>query len=124
SGINSYPLTDGTNVIYRKSGSPYYKIILVDTAGTLVPLDALRTSEATPHWDYAVAGGYAAFTRSTSGGPLQVYRRDLTGSNAALTSFASVTRIETLSSTGEVMVMNSENRYLSKSPTSSPVLVS
>jgi hypothetical protein len=120
---NAYPLTDGTNVVYQVySSAPPFKIVLIDAAGTLVPLDALRASQPMPYRDYAVAGGFVAFTRANSGGTLQVFRRNLSGSNEQLTTSGGY--VDTIADNGEVMLITGNRRYRSLGPSSAPVPVS
>ncbi len=116
---NTYPITDGTNVVYRKHtrccGAQTYATVMYGALGevTLVPP---QTHEPRPQVDYAAKNGWIAFTRPDLSGQLQVWERSPSGNNTQLSFFSSTSQIDALNPLGEVMFTHAMKRYLA-SPT-------
>src|SRR5438552_16768124 len=74
---NSYPLTDGINVVYRKHtpccSSETYALMLYGSSGE-VTLAAPYLGNPQPGADYQLNGGWSAFTRLSTN-TLQVWTR-------------------------------------------------
>jgi hypothetical protein len=105
----TYPLTDGSNVVYRKTNHCCFNeqgsmAVSYDPGGE-VELDSFRT-ESWP-WrgrDYDIAGGWVAYTRiGPSGERFQVRVRDPDGGDSALSPAGMPARIADVSLEGEVM---------------------
>ncbi len=116
---NSYVLTDGINVIYRKHdpccGAQRFGLALHDGSGEtmLTPLE-LRPLEPGPGSDYQVNNGWVAFTRLGTGGQLQVGTRSPPGTETQIPFFGDSSRIEALAPNSEVMFRHGR-RFLSRS---------
>jgi hypothetical protein len=101
---NTYPLTDGINVAYNKispccdSGS----VALYTSSGELV-LDSFRNARPSPGADYALAGGWVAYTRPDADGNLQTWTRSPSGAEAQRSPDGLSTRIVGLNEKGEVL---------------------
>ena len=112
---NTYPLTDGVNVVYRKHSpccaNQTYAIVAHGSSGetTLAPA---RAMEAIPGRDYLANGGWIAFTRLGTGGQRQVWRRSPVGAETQVSFFGSSSDIAALSPSGEVVFANGNRRYL------------
>jgi hypothetical protein len=113
---NTYPVTDGVNVVYRKHtpccGAQTFAIAMFGEAGEVI-LAPARTREPIPGWDYLVAGGWVAYTKSGIGGELQVWRRAPDGTESQVSFFGTSSRLFGLSPTGEVLFTNGR-LYLSR----------
>jgi hypothetical protein len=130
SGTPSGPVTDGTNVVYRRcqgtAESPYAPCEIVlytpESAETVVS----STSGAVParHTDYQIRDGWVAYTAVSEVGIKQVWIRSPTGSTQKLSVFGSDTVLErdTLHA-GEVMMLTREERWLGQADVL-PVLIS
>jgi hypothetical protein len=121
---NTYPLTDGINVVYSKHtpcGSCF------DTSGSVavytpngeIVLDSLRKSWPHQLLDYNAAGGWVAFTRVGSNDKLEVWSRDPAGNIAQVSpSSLSVSgfdaRIVGVSDSGEVAFKVGLDLYIGK----------
>jgi len=110
----SSPLTDGAGILYG-SGTGCclptgWALLLDDGAArtTLVP----DRSYPTPSEDYAIAGGWSAFTAPDATGTLQVWRRSPAGSLQRVTWFSNYSKIEAIGGDGTVVVRSSGKRYL------------
>ncbi len=123
---NTYVLTDGTNVVYRKHdpccGTQRYGLFLHDGVHEieLAPL-ALRP-EPNRGSDYQASGGWIAFTRLGTGGQLQVWTRSPNGTLTQLTFYGDSSQIDVLASNGELLFWHGGLRYLSR-PGQTPVEV-
>lgn len=115
---NTYVLTDGSNVVYRKHdpccGNQRYGLFLHEETHEieLAPL-ALRP-EPNRGSDYQVNGGWVAFTRLGSGGQRQVWTRSPNGTLTQLTFYGDSSSIDTLAANGELLFWHGGFRYLSR----------
>ena len=80
---NSYPLTDGINVVYRKHDpccfAQQYQITMYNDNLGEIPLGPVGVSEPDPNFDFQVRSGWIAFTKPGQGGLLQVSVRSPSG---------------------------------------------
>lgn len=114
---NRYPLTDGTNVVYIKSGpcctNQTHRIAMYEEAGELI-LAGPRSSHPVPRRDYTVDGGWVAYTKPESG-VLEVWVRSPTGGQQQVATFASDasgdSEIDSLSPSGDVVIVSGDRRY-------------
>ena len=111
---HTYPVTDGTSVIYRKHGpcceATTYQIVR-NNNGVETVLET-RSSEPAPGWHYQLVNGWAAFTRSQSGA-FQVWVSSPTAGERQASIFGSHSFIDSLLPNGDVTFLNSGRRYLS-----------
>lgn len=110
---NTYPVTDGTNVVYRKHGNGTFAIIMVSATGESMLVPALA-GDATPGADYQLNSGWVAYRKPGTGGPLQVWTRSPGGAETQITYFGSSSGIESLNPNGELIVSNGGTKYLSQ----------
>lgn len=108
---NTYPLTDGINVVYRKStpccgGNQTYAIMLYRPSGE-VTLSPPSRQELRPDFDYRVNGGWVAFTRLSATGLRQVWTRSPADEEAQVSFFNTSSFIKALSPLGGVVFSNS-----------------
>jgi hypothetical protein len=105
------PQTDGLNVVYVKgefgqSVRPEFSLLAFTEVGTetLVPLQEMRG----PSLDinYRLNGGWIAYTKPATGGAVQVWVRDPTGSHTQISFFSGESVIEELSADGRVVFSN------------------
>lgn len=119
---NTYPVTDGVNVVYRKSTpcctAQTYAIVLHNDAGDTV-LAPARMEEPVPEGppnpqptDYAVNSGWTAFTALGTGGVLQVWTRSPTGELRQVSSSGTDSRVSALASDGTVIFEDGTGRYV------------
>ncbi|HUR94499.1 MAG TPA: hypothetical protein VMY76_07935 [Gemmatimonadales bacterium] len=105
-GVNTYPVTDGEQVIYRRApqlgDAGPWEIIRQDGAGATV-LAAGIPAEPIPGADYAVNGGWAAFRRAGSGGQLQIWTRSPAGEERQVTTFGTSSELRGIGPAGEVL---------------------
>jgi hypothetical protein len=116
---STYPLTDGVNVVYRKTtpccaGNQQFQIAVYDTVEhTLTSPDQAQRSQGT---DYQVTNGWVAFTRTGTAGELQIWTRSPAGQELQVTRFGTSSRIEALGPGGDVVLDNAfggvTRRYL------------
>ena len=113
---NTYTLTDGINVIYRKHTSccsnQTYSIFMYGTSGE-IQLAAYREREPVPGFDYQVNNGWTAFTRLGTGEQLQIWLRSPQGVTSQETFFGTSSRINTLNPAGEYTFIHENRLYLS-----------
>ena len=116
---NTYPLTDGTNVVYRKStpccNNQTWRIAMHDGVVETV-LAGPTATEPAPGFHYAAGGGFVAFVVEDAARSRQVWRRSPGGSLEALTFFGSSSTIEAMAEDGSVIVANGAlaRRYLAR----------
>lgn len=112
---DTYPRTDGINIIYRKHGpccgNQQYKIVLSDGSQELV-LGSQRAQEPRPGGDYQVNNGWAAFTEPGSSNQFQVWLRNPLGSKKQVSFFSTSSFIEKLAENGELIFHSSRRHYL------------
>ncbi len=113
---NTYVESDGELFVYRKHdaccSNQQYAITLHDGVNETVLTD-FRDEEPNPGRDYQVNNGWLVFTELGGLGQTHVWSRDAAGTLEQRTIYGSDSYIDTLSSDGEVMLINSGNRYLS-----------
>jgi hypothetical protein len=111
--LNIFPITDGTNVVYRKQtsccGTQSYRIV-VDDGAQLTYLSPSTTAEPNPGSAYAVAGGHVAYVAEDATRNLQVWRHG-PGGEQQLTFFGSSSRIEAILPDGTVLLAQQQKRY-------------
>ena len=112
-----YPVTDGSNVVYRKSDpaglEQQFAIALIE-GNNLVSLTEKRTREPDPFDDYQINSGWTAFTDLGTQQQLHVFTRSPQGVVTRLTDFATDSYIDRLGATGEVMIINGGKRFFSR----------
>ncbi len=111
--LNTYPVTDGTSVLYRKSTPAYraWRLAIHDGTTERILASDDRTVEPIPHVDYAIQGGWAAYTRLGLMEALQVWRHGLAGEEQ-LTFFSGSSQVDGLAPDGTVIVRNFPKRHL------------
>jgi hypothetical protein len=112
---NTYPATDGANVVYRKcypnpSDGPCTIAAYTSTGEVLLTLPELRWPS--PERDYQLNNGWIAFTRLNAFGQTQVWRRSPTGQETQQSFFGTSSDLDSLGPTGEVIFLNHNRRYL------------
>ena len=114
---NTYTITDGTSVLYRKHdpccNNQRYGIYLFNGIQEveLAPLEA--GYEPNPVTDYDARAGWIAFTRSGTSGQRQVWLRSPSGIENQITFFGDSSRIEAVGADGSAILKRSR-RYYSK----------
>jgi hypothetical protein len=82
----SYPVTDGTNVVWRETGNntaPPASLRGYGPAGPFALADTTRDGEPLPGIDYRVSGGFVAFTRAVGNqGDKEIWLREPDGTEA------------------------------------------
>ncbi len=111
---NIYPLTDGVHVVYRSSTPALeeHMIALHGPAGEIILAEAMPF-EPQPGRDYAVNGGWVAFTKLGTSGQLQVWTRSPSAELEKRSLLGSSTYIEALNPDGEVIFVSGNDKYLS-----------
>lgn len=111
---NTYPLTDGQNVVYRKQdkccNQQKYAIYLYDS-GKEVMLAPPRSAEPSAGRDYTLNRGWVAFTRQANDGTLQTWIRSPAGLTRQTSFFGTSSSLAGLSSNGQLMFGNGGNIY-------------
>jgi hypothetical protein len=109
------PTTDGQGVVYTKYNpeADRYEIAFHDGNGETI-LTGPRSESPERGSDYAIAGGWVAFTEFGELGKTNVWTRDPSGTLLQRTAFNVDSLIETLAPDGEVMVVTTELRTLGK----------
>lgn len=119
------PLTDGTNVVYRKqTSSTGSEIVLFNDALGEVVLRPSSGGFFTPRVDYLPAGGWVAFTRinSIEGASFrQVWLRSPQGGLFPVSPFESDSYINAVAN-GQVMFVDNGYLYLGR-PGTAPTLI-
>lgn len=80
---NTYPLTDGVNVVFRNispcCATEDGSIGVFTAAGQQIMLDSFRSRWPDPREEYAAAGGWVAYTKAGPGSTLEVWTRSPAG---------------------------------------------
>jgi len=88
---NTYPLTDGINVVYRKHdpccGEQHYQITMYNDNLGEITLRPMGASEPQPDLDFQLRSGWIAFTKPGQGGLLQVWVRSPSGEESQISTF-------------------------------------
>jgi hypothetical protein len=110
---NTYPATDGVNVVYRKCHpSNGTCSIATYTTGGEILLTPIESRLPGPGWDYQLNNGWIAFTKLNAFGQTQVWRRSPTGQEIQLSFFGTSSFVDSLGPNGEVSFINNNRRYL------------
>jgi hypothetical protein len=124
SSQNVYPRTDGTNTVFLGlPGNLKSQTWLYDGSGVSLLADYSIPRSIYPDGNYALEGGWVAFTKADAFGNDQVWTRSPSGMLRAVTAFGSSSKIAALGSDGRVVVDNGSNRYLA-TPTGDPSRIS
>jgi len=122
---NVYPLTDGTNVVFRRTPTNHVEqseIWLFDGL-SLSMLAPSRNVEVNPITDYVVNGGWTAFTKGDGSGGVAVWTRSPAGALQMVAGPGSSPRIRGVGTDGSVIFESGGNRYFA--PVSgSPIRIS
>jgi hypothetical protein len=118
---NTYVLTDGTNVVYRKStpccAPQTWGIALHDGISETI-LEPLQALEPQPGSDYVVSGGWTGFTKNPGDDTKIFWVRSPTGTQTALSPLGSTARADySISSDGQATFIVGARRFLA-SPSS------
>lgn len=109
---NVYPLTDGVNVVYRKQdpccANQTFAITMYNEEKGEITLAPSRSQGPSPGRDYQANNGWIAFTKSGTGGQLQVWIRSPSGEESQVSFFGTSSYIEALSPDGEVIFRNGD----------------
>lgn len=106
---------DGDRVVFvrqKESGPSTHAIAYHDGSGEKI-LAEFSDFKPSHGPSFQIKGGWVAFTRLDSSGQRQIWTMDPSGALAQRTFFESHSSIDALSADGEVMLVNSERRYLS-----------
>jgi hypothetical protein len=121
---NVFPRTDGSNVAFlrqtQRYAPPQAEIWLL--AGSSLEKLAADIGDIWPDVDYAVNGGWTAFTKGDPSGYRQVWTRAPDGSLRQVSTFGTASQIRALAPDGRVVFENGNNRFLA-SPGSAPMRV-
>jgi hypothetical protein len=101
--MNTYPLTDGTNVIFRRldKATNTYRVILHN--GTrATALSPASSTEPSQGQSYAIAGGYVAYLVEDIAKKTQVWRHSPTGEEQ-ITQFGTSSTLETMGPDGTII---------------------
>jgi hypothetical protein len=112
---NTSPVTDGTLVIYRKRllASQTF-VIALHTGEQETLLTQPRAQEPQPGTDYAVNGGWVAYTAPSGAGQLQVWLRSPLGEARKVTDFGPPSTVAALGPEGQVAVRTGEHLHVSQ----------
>ena len=121
---NTYPITDGINVVYRKHTpccfNEHGSVAFYGAGGETV-LDSARDDWPEPRADYDAAGGWIGFTRLGAANELQVWLRSPSGSETRISPTGHGFRMAAMSPTGQVIYFGSGTDYFLASPGSARV---
>jgi hypothetical protein len=122
---NTYVESDGNSFVYRKHdpccSSQTYAIIFHDGYDEIL-LTAFRDKEPSPGRDYQINNGWIVYTELGGLGQSHVWSRDASGTLLQRSIFGSDSTVDSLASDGEVMLFNSNKRYLSDTSAQSLVV--
>jgi hypothetical protein len=112
---NSYPMTDGVNVVYRKhtpccTGQQYQITLHNGTAETV--LAPMRAGDPRPGRAYDVNNGWTAFTRPDVNNIMQAWMRSPAGAIVQVSQFGSAATLDALGSDGTVVFTSGTRRYM------------
>ena len=120
-----YPVTDGTNIVFRRSppGNPNQFEIWFSDGSTLSMLAPSRNGDPQSVTDYVVNGGWTAFTKDDGAGGFQVWTRSAAGALQAVPGSGPSPKIRALAPDGSVIFDSGINRYYA-APGGAPTRVS
>ena len=104
------PLTDGVNVVYRKCCTQPFGIALHDGTSETVLVSGTSSNSA-PYVDYAVNGGWTAFTKPDANGARQLWLRSPTGAVRQQSSTGTSVQIDAIGDDGTVVFRADPMRY-------------
>jgi hypothetical protein len=122
---STYPVTDGINVVFRRqppcctSPTPM-EIWLSD--GTALTRLASHGDAVSPGVDYAVAGGWTAYTAPDRSLVRQVWTRSPAGVQRAVSAFGTSSMIRAIAPDGRVVFDAGRDRYLA-GPSGAPARI-
>ena len=112
---DTYPLTDGINIVYQKAttSNQTYAIAMYGESGEVI-LSPFRSEETESGRDYQVNNGWIAYNKPGNyGQPLQVWLRNPEGENTQMTFFSGSSYVESVGPNGELAVSDAlGNIYL------------
>jgi len=115
SSVDEDPSTDGTNVVFRRQGYDGATAAITSelwlSDGSSSSLLSTLNGTASRR-DYAVNGGWTAFTKADASLVLQVWTRSPTGVLRAASAFGSSSGIDAIAPDGSVVFTNVNGRYL------------
>ena len=104
--VNTYPLTDGTNVIFRRQDKTTNTFRLMLHDGTRsTALSPASTIEPSQGRSYALAGGYVAYLVEDMAKKTQVWRHGPSG-ESQITLFGTSSTIDAIGPDGTVLFIN------------------
>ncbi len=117
--VNAYVRTDGVNVVYRRfrpvvccgNGPSNYAIVLHDGTTETI-LAPSNPPGPIPGTDFAVSGGWTAFTLPDQVGALQVWTRSPAAVVQRVSGFSTSSRIDAIAPDGSLIFSNGTRRYL------------
>ena len=125
-GAYSYPVTDGINIVFRRAASlpsANNEIWLFDGSSmSLSMLSPAGSHDVQPHREYAVNGGWTAFTKEDASGNSQVWSRSPAGVLRTVSPEGSPSLLQAIGSDGSIVFANNQDRYVA-GPTSPPVRI-
>jgi hypothetical protein len=125
---NSYVITDGTHVVYRKSTpcciNQTYQLTMWSMTTGEVALGTSRTIQPYPRTDYQVNNGWIAYM-DLPNDQRQLWSYSPTGTLQQVTPVGSslITSLESLGANGEVVYIANGQRYISAPPYSTATLL-
>ena len=115
-GLNVYPVTDDSNIVFKRkissTTSTWTQQIILWNGSQEIVLADMGELDPNPPQNYAIANGYVAFTKPGTSGQLQVWRRLPSGTLEQLTYFSVGSQIDTISDTGTVTLTNGGKLYV------------
>jgi hypothetical protein len=122
---NTYVESDGDGFMYRKHdrccSGQQYAISYHDGINESV-LTSYRDNEPSPGRDYQINNGWIAYTELGGLGQTHVWTRSSNGALLQHSIFGTDSTIDSLTSDGELMLLNSGKRYLSDATAQSTVV--
>jgi hypothetical protein len=113
---NTYPATDGNNVVYRKHdpccGVQNYSIYMAAPGVPETELSNLGTREASAPALYQANNKYIAYAKLGTSGQTNIWLRDTMGNHTQLSFFGRDAFIDKLNADGDVLFRTSSKRYL------------
>jgi hypothetical protein len=116
------PITDGYYVVDIEPSDTLYYYNIYSNGIYLSSLGPYEDPNSTPQsgTNYQVNNKYVTYSKYGTSGQLQIWVRDSTGADNQVTFFGSNSTIELLDSSGDVMFVNSGERYLANKGTLQP----
>ncbi len=123
---NTYPVTDGINVVYRKhypiDTSPAgYRIMLVGPSGVEEALTPFSARETDSQVGFRAEGGWVAYTQPDAADVMQVWRRAPDGTVTKISATGSDAWISSLGANGDLAYLTAAGRRFVVKPGGTPV---